>query len=99
MAGQTHLPPPPAPAGLIAEQTLAGEAARDLDAALIAAHDAGDGARLVGLYTAAAERAEREGRCDAAGFFLTHAYVFALEAGHPAAGHLHARLKAAGREE
>ena len=35
---------------------------------------------------------------DAACFFLTHAYVFALEAGASEAGVLHARLKAQGRE-
>jgi len=67
----------------------------DLDAALLAAHAAGDGAALVTHYTTAADLAP-----DAAaeGFFLTIAYVYALEAGHPAAPALHARLKAAGRE-
>jgi len=70
-----------------------------LDAALIAAHEAGDGVRLVGLYTQAADEAEMAGDKDAACFFLTQAYVFALETGASAAGSLHQRLKAHGREE
>jgi hypothetical protein len=36
---------------------------------------------------------------DAACFYLTHAYVFALSAGATEAGALHARLLAHGREE
>lgn len=70
-----------------------------LDAALLAAHAVGDGAGLVGLYAKAADRAEAEDDVDAACFYLTHAYVFALEVGDPAADHLHRRLKAHGREE
>lgn len=65
-----------------------------LDARLLAAHAAGDHAALVALYTQAAEGRDDE----AAAFFLTHAYIFALETGHPAASDLHARLKAAGRD-
>lgn len=68
----------------------------DLDAALLAAHAAGDKRALVGLYARAAEGA---GSADAAGFYLTHAYVFALDCGHADARALHARLKAEGREE
>ncbi|MEQ9694217.1 hypothetical protein [Shimia sp. SDUM112013] len=67
-----------------------------LDARMIAAHEAGDQAALVALYTEAAEAA---GDVDAHCFFLTHAYVFALEAGAPEAAELHARLKKLGREE
>lgn len=70
-----------------------------LDAALIAAHAADDLARLVVLYTEAGDRAERAGDVDAACFYLTHAYVFALEAGDAAAEALHTRLMAHGREE
>ncbi|MGR3503012.1 hypothetical protein [Pseudaestuariivita sp.] len=66
----------------------------DLGAALLAAHARGDKHQLVTLYTVAADAA---GDPDAAAFFLTHAYVFALETGDPAAPALHARLKAAGR--
>ena len=70
-----------------------------LDAALIEAHDAGDRARLVALYTQAADTEETAGDVDACCFFLTHAYVFALACGAPEAGSLHARLLAYGREE
>ena len=70
-----------------------------LDAALIAAHEAGDQARLVSLDREAAGRAEAAGDTDGACFFLTHAYVFALASGAPEAGELHGRLLAHGREE
>ena len=52
-----------------------------LDAALLQAHAASDTPLLSRLYTEAADRAEAEGKTDAACFYLTHAYVFALEAG------------------
>ena len=68
----------------------------DLDAALIAAHEAGDTDALVRLYREAADAAEGEVR---RAFYLTHAYVFALEAGDPRARDLHAALRAMGREE
>lgn len=67
----------------------------DLGARLLAAHAAGDKKALVTLYGQAAEETQD---ADAAGFYLTHAYVFALELGHPDAPALHARLKADGRE-
>ena len=67
-----------------------------LDDRLLAAHAAHDRAALVALYT---EAAETSGDADAAGFFLTHAYVWALDLGHPAAASLRARLVAEGREE
>lgn len=70
-----------------------------LDAALLAAHAAGDGAALARLYTQAGDAAEASGAVDAACFFLTQAYVFALAAGDPRADALHARLLAHGREE
>jgi len=67
-----------------------------LDARLLDAHERDDRPALVTLYQEAADTA-----CDenAEGFYLTHAYIFALELGHPAAAALHARLKSAGREE
>ncbi|MEM7506053.1 MAG: hypothetical protein AAF415_04850 [Pseudomonadota bacterium] len=71
----------------------------DLDRALIAAHEAGDSERLTVLYAEAADEAETAGNVDAACFYLTHAYVFALESGAPQAADLHRRLKAYGREE
>ena len=67
----------------------------DLDAALLEAHAAGDAVRLVELYSQAAQTTQDT---DTACFFLTHAYVFALEAGHPAEARLRARLVAEGRE-
>ena len=70
-----------------------------LDAALLAAHADDDRAALVTLYTQAADMAGAEGDRDAVCFFLTHAYVYALETGAPVADNLHARLKAEGREE
>ena len=68
----------------------------DLDARILSAHAADDRAALVQLYTKAADLAND---IDAACFFLTYAYIFALEAGAPEATELHARLKALGREE
>jgi len=70
-----------------------------LDTALIAAHEARDGSALVGLYVEAADSAEAGGAIDAACFYLTQAYVFALQTGDARAAGLHARLKARGREE
>lgn len=66
-----------------------------LDDRLLDAHARDDRAALVGLYTRAAETARDR---DAACFYLTHAYVFALERGDARAAELHGRLKAAGRE-
>ncbi len=78
----------------------AGALARGaLDAALLEAHGAGDEARLAALYAEAADLAEAAGDLDAACFYLTHAYVYALATGAAAADALHARLMARGREE
>lgn len=68
------------------------------DEALLAAHAARDAALLVRIYREAGDRAEAGGEIDAACFYLTQAYVWALEAGFPEAAALHARLKARGRE-
>jgi len=68
---------------------------KDLDARLLAAHAAGDGRALVTLYTEAADAATD---IDAACFYLTHAFVFALEQAHPDVDTLRARLVAEGRE-
>ncbi len=67
----------------------------DLNAALLEAHARGDRRALIGLYMQAAEQAEA---LDAACFFLTHAYVHALELGDARAGALRARLVEHGRE-
>ncbi len=79
---------------LAAERPDAGSHGAGLDAALCAAHARGDRRALVGLYSTAGARATG----DAAAFYLTHAYVFALEAGDPRAGPLRARLVEMGRE-
>ncbi|MBT8409393.1 MAG: hypothetical protein KJN93_07190 [Alphaproteobacteria bacterium] len=71
----------------------------DLDPRLLAAHARGDEAALVALYTAAADIREAAGDTEAACFYLTHAYVFALHLGHPETARLHGRLVAYGREE
>lgn len=68
---------------------------KDLDARLLTAHATGDPARLSQLYTEAADVAPTE---DAEGFYLTHAHIFALEAGLKTAPELRARLIAMGRE-
>ena len=66
-----------------------------LESRLLAAHATGDKQALVTLYEEAATAAETP---EAQGFFLTQAYVYALETGHPKADELHQRLKTMGRE-
>ena len=67
----------------------------DLDAQLRAAHDSGDAPALVALYQQAALATKTP---DARGFYLTHAFIFALETGHPETAGLRAQLVAMGRE-
>ncbi|MFZ7090616.1 hypothetical protein [Primorskyibacter sp. 2E233] len=62
---------------------------------LLAAHARNDRRALVGLY---AQAADSVNDLNAACFYLTHAYVFALELGDARAADLHARLVAEGRE-
>ncbi|WP_187431598.1 hypothetical protein ROLI_022700 [Roseobacter fucihabitans] len=66
-----------------------------LDDRLILAHEAQDGRALVDLYTEAAQLAEEE---DARAFYLTHAFVFALEQGAPQVAQLRQQLIEMGRE-
>ena len=68
---------------------------RRLDQQMLAAHENGDHRMLVGLYTQAADLAQD---VDAECFFLTHAYVFALELGDARAPDLRSRLQRHGRE-
>lgn len=68
----------------------------NLNDLLLAAHAAGDHAALVDLYEEAALTVNDE---DAKGFFLTHAYIFALEQNHPKAATLKTHLIRMGREE
>ncbi len=71
----------------------------ELDKRLLAAHGAGDNRILSRLYAQAGDLAESQGQIEAACFYLTHAYVFALEQGLPEAAQLHQRLVLFGREE
>ena len=64
----------------------------DLDARLIAAHSAEDQKALVELYQEAAHQAK--GDKTRKSFYLTHAYVFALEQNHPDQRKLKAQLQA-----
>lgn len=67
----------------------------NLEARLLATHVADDKMALVALYVEAAAATDTP---EAEGFFLTQAYVYALETGHPKAAELHQKLKATGRE-
>ncbi len=62
----------------------------DLHTQILRAHDTGDQTALITLYTLAADQSED---VDAECFFLTYAYIFALELGHSATDELAARLK------
>lgn len=73
-----------------------GLAAQGLNEALLAAHETANKAALVDLYAQAATLADSE---DAEAFFLTNAYVFALDCGAPDADRLWSRLRDLGREE
>lgn len=67
-----------------------------LDADLLNAHEKGDQISLVALYRqAAAETSDQTARA----FYLTHAYVFALESGLPIAQEIHLQLVALGCDE
>lgn len=66
-----------------------------LDDQLLSAHARDDRPALVSLYTQAADQAHDP---DAACFYLTQAYIFALEQGDSRATALHTRLMAEGRE-
>ena len=61
---------------------------------LLAAHARDDRKALAVLYTEAADATDD---LDTACFYLTHAYIFALEKGDPAADALYQRLRAHGR--
>lgn len=69
-----------------------------LDAALLKAHAEMDYEQLVSGYTSAADAAEDCGDTARASFFLTQAWVFAMDAGDLRAADLKARLVAFGSE-
>lgn len=68
-----------------------------LNSALLQAHRVDDIEALVYLYTDAADAEEHESNVDAACFYLTHALVYALQAGLDEHAALRARLQAYGR--
>lgn len=72
---------------------------KTLDAALLTAHAEKDRATLVRLYQTAGEMRLAEGAENAGCFYLTHAYIYALDCGDPRAPELRARLIEFGREE
>ena len=63
-----------------------------LNSALLKAHEDDDKDELVKLYTLAADLTEKEHDLDASCFYLTHAFVFALEQGNVEAFKLNKRL-------
>ena len=65
-----------------------------LNERLLEAHERDDKPALVALYSEAADTANSE---EAKGFYLTHAYVFALDIGAAEAPALRQRLKDMGR--
>ena len=67
-----------------------------LEQRLLAAHAGDDKRALVRCYTEASRQASEE---DERSFFLTHAYVYALETDHPDAQELLQALRDLGREE
>ncbi len=70
----------------------------DLDRPMLEAHGRGDWPALVSLYTQAADFCESAGNVDAACFYLTQAFIFALQTGATETNALQARLWRHGRE-
>lgn len=68
-----------------------------MNSALLTAHEKRDANALARLYRTAADRAERSGDMDQTCFYLTQAWVHALEAGSPAVQELQSRLVSYGR--
>ena len=69
----------------------------DLDTQLLQAHEAGDREALWRLYLQAGETREVEHNIEAACFYFTQAYVFALELNHSETDRLAACLRGHGR--
>ena len=76
---------------------MSGETA--LQQAMLEAHNANDVAELAALYQRAGVQREAAGDIDAACFFYTHAYVYALDSGEDGiAAEARGQLKLHGRE-
>ena len=71
---------------------------QDLDKELLAAFASHDTGRIAELYHQAGDALAADD-INAACFYWTHAYVFALEAGHRDTAIIHKKLIAEGREE
>ena len=69
----------------------------ELQKALLAAHAADDRRALVALYLEAADLAEAGQNIEKACFYLTHAWIFALETDHEMRHALRTRLAGRGR--
>ncbi|WP_298850060.1 hypothetical protein [uncultured Ruegeria sp.] len=72
---------------------------QELDKRLLQAHADHDVPTLIRLYHEAASQAEQRKDHDAACFYLTHAFVFALEYGAPEADELNRKLYERGRAQ
>lgn len=70
---------------------------KELDKRLLQAHADHDALGLIDLYQQAAMLAESQQDHDAACFYLTHAFIFALEHGAPEADALNRKLFERGR--
>jgi len=69
----------------------------DIDAQLLEAHAGGNLVDIAFHYARAADQSEKQGDTDRACFYLTHAWIFALEAGDPIADEHRSRLAGYGR--
>ena len=69
-----------------------------LNQQVLAAHKEGDGRRLSELYARAGHRMISDGQITEGCFFLTQAYVFALEEGMDSADNIHATLVKLGHD-
>jgi len=68
-----------------------------VEKALLLAHEQNNYSDLVTYYSKAATLMENQGDIDAACFYLTQAYVYAMECGSDQAQELHNRLAKHGR--
>ena len=71
----------------------------ELNSRILEAWSSGDGARLAELYATAGKSMLASGLRDEGCFFLTQAYILALENGLELADSLHAELVRQGRDE
>ena len=69
----------------------------EIGARLLEAHAEGNLVDIAHHYARASDQAEEQGDVDRACFFLTHAWIFALEAGDPIADEHRSRLARYGR--